>query len=399
MINDLLRWFGGYSDLSVGGTFPERFLNLAAKHGLYLWKMKGSKQAVEACVRYSELPLARKLAVKSGCELTVIKNHGLPFLSRKYRHRTGLLLGLIIGSLICAVMSGYIWTIEVNCPDCINEYEIRQELSELGFSEGCRYDYVRISDIEQEMMIRDGRLSWISINVTGCRAVVDISPKTKIDSGKSKNKSTKLSNMISDCDGIVTRMSVRYGQAAVKVGDGIRKGSLLISGIAELPDGSNVLYDSEGEVYAKTEQTVSFFLPASITSIDKAQEETMRRSLSFFGLNIPLSLNVEPKEEHFTVSNSQSLTLSEHIIPIGLTEEHFRTYEKKDVPQSTEDAERILGNRADLYTAFLNGQDKTTVLSQKRTFSKGNDGYTIKVRYEIERNATSKVYIEVRDDS
>lgn len=397
MINTILRWFGGYSELSVGGAFPERFLNLAAKNGLHLWKMKGSRHLISFSAKYSDLPLAERLAQKSGCELSVIRHCGLPVLSRKYKSRLGLLIGLIIGSLVCAVMSGYIWTVEIACPDCINEYEIRQELRELGFYEGCRYDYDRISGIEDEMMIRDGRISWLSINVAGCSAVVDISPKTKIDSDRSKKTKTLVSNMLSDCDGTVTRISVRSGQAAVRVGDGIRKGSLLVSGIAELPDGSNVLYDSDGEVYAKTEQTLSLFLPKSTASSEVCGQEAVRRSISFFGLTIPLSLTTEPKDGHFTVSDPREFYLCGHIIPIGLDEEHFIPYKRKDILLSKEDAKKLLDVRADLYTSFLNGQDKTTVLSQKRSFSENEDGYTIKVRYELERNAAEKVYIEVRD--
>jgi len=44
----LFRWIYGYFDFTVNGTFPERFLNLASRKGVRLWRTSGGKESLSA---------------------------------------------------------------------------------------------------------------------------------------------------------------------------------------------------------------------------------------------------------------------------------------------------------------------------------------------------------------
>ena len=81
----ILRWIGGYFDFTVSGRFPERFLNLAAKNGVNIFKIKGSGDGISACAKISERKTIIRLAEKCGCSYCENREHGMPVLCRQYR--------------------------------------------------------------------------------------------------------------------------------------------------------------------------------------------------------------------------------------------------------------------------------------------------------------------------
>lgn len=395
----ILRWIGGYFDFTVSGRFPERFLNLAAKNGVNIFKIKGSGDGISACAKISERKTIIRLAEKCGCSYCENREHGMPVLCRQYRQRLGLLAGLAAGSIFCVIMSGYIWNISINCPEGINEYELRSELRELGFYEGARYEYVKTSETEHEMLIRDGRISWLSINVSGTNAAVEISSKTEIDSDNSREVPKAVSNLVSSADGKITKVSLRSGTPAVKAGEGIAKGQMLASGITELSNGETVFSDCEGEILAETAETAVFFLPKERPSVILPEAAVCKRSVAVFGLNIPLSLVTEPGSAAVSFSDKRKLTLFSAPVPVFYTEERFYEQGNEAAVPDRETAEALLKKRDALYGVFLEQERFTRILEKKETLTETDEGYRLEVRYRCERNIAEKVYIDIRDGS
>lgn len=394
----LLRILGGYCNFAVTGRFPERFLNLASKNGVALWNTKGENGCISASARLSDMKLVISLAAKSGNEISVCTEHGLPAIARRYKSRTGLLAGLVLGSVFCVFMSGYIWNIDVNCPIRLSEYEIRNELRELGLFEGARYDYDTVSRIERNMLIRDGRISWLSINVDGTNAVVEISPKTEIDSVSKKDKTKTVSNLLAAADGKIVKLSVRSGQAVVQAGEGVRQGQLLVSGINALTDGSSELSDSDAEVIAETSHCMNFFLPKSSTGQSAGRLISEKTSASIFGLTVPLSLSTAPQGDCFYSRTYQKLQLLGFPLPVYVTHERYYEKNSSDLAADAAKAGEILKKRAAIYRFFLEGQKFTTVESESEEFRETDDGYTLTVTYQTTENIAKKSVIEIRSE-
>lgn len=394
----LLRQIWGYVVFSVSGRFPERFLNLSAKNGLVLWNIKPVDDKIVASARLSDVQLIYRLAGKNNNEIEILSENGLPVFGRKYKNRMGLLVGLIIGSLFCTIMSGFIWNIDINCPPEMNEYEIRNELRELGLYEGVRYDYDNISKAERNMLIRDGRISWFSINVTGTNAVVEISPKTEIDSKKSVEKNKTVSNMVASNDGIIKKISARKGNAVVRVGEAVRKGQLLVSGINTLSDGQHELCDSDADVIAEITHSVSFSISKNTVSNQIAEEIISKRSINIFRIELPYSLQETPLEEFYVTSEKQKLYLLGSPLPIYKTEEKYYKKYSSDIAADANNAGRILENRAKLYRIFLEGQKNTKIISETKSFSETKNEYRLSVTYNTTENIAQKSIIEVRSE-
>ena len=105
MFVQLLRWLWGYVDFHAEGRFPERLINLSARNGIRLWKLKGRDQEMWGCARESEISALTAAANKTQNSVTIIKRHGAPELVRRYKSRSGLLAGLLLAIMLCRYMS------------------------------------------------------------------------------------------------------------------------------------------------------------------------------------------------------------------------------------------------------------------------------------------------------
>ncbi len=398
LIVKLLRWIFGYFDFEIKGRFPERFLNLAIRNGLNLWNMKGEKEELHATAKIADKNTAELFAHKTESELIIEKEHGLPHLCRVYKSRLGLLAGLIIGVALCCWLSGFIWNIEVNVPPELNEYEIRTRLRELGFYEGVRYDSDSIDNIKRKMKLSDERISWISINIFGTNAVVELSPKISADNDQNNDdKKVTVSNLKSTADGTITKINVHNGTAMVEIGDGVRKGQLLVSGIMEYNDGTNVMADSEGTVYAKTSRSVTLSVPKKYNQPIASDDYVYKREFSFFGISFPITLCGNPMGEYYKKEYRLKPTLFGNALPISITEEKWQGYDTEKLTLSTDEAKKLLNNRLKLYEMFMLYSDDRTIISKKTKFEEKDNMYYLTVGYEVEENICEKSYIQVKE--
>lgn len=383
------RWLYGYFDFTVSGRFPERFLNIAAKKGIRLWNTNGGKETLNASAGLRDMELVIKAADNSGCRAEIKKQHGLPELCKKYANRFGLLAGAIIGAVLCVYMSGFIWNIKINVPDDINEYEVRRELSENGLYEGVKYRYDDISRTERRVKIIDSRISWISINVYGTNAVVEISTKKDNKDRRAEKDSeiTPLNNMISKADGTVTRVEAEGGKPLVKPGDGVHRGELLISGIIPYNDGSSGIADNRGKVFAKTYRRISFSLPEKIKRIQYDIDGSVRKTdIIFSGIDIPLTINSSPLSPCCKRIVDQKVTMSENDLPFTIRNEEIIPYSEYETIISEQEAEKELETKYMLYKMFLSSENDITILSEKIKYDKIGGSYILTSLIETEEN-------------
>ena len=395
------RWLFGYYEFTIEGKFPERFLNLASRNGINLWNMNGGKNKLKATAKISDKENIIHFAQKSGTTHTIEKEHGLPYLCKTYKYRLGLLAGLVLGAVMCAYLSGFIWNIQINAPKGINEYEIRKELRELGFYEGIYYKTEDVSRYERLLKLNDDRISWISINIFGTNAVVEISPKQVSDKKDEKEDSQEnaVSNLKSNADGTITRIEVQNGTASVKVGDGVRKGQLLVSGIMEYTNGNNVFADSEGKVYAKTATTITLTVPKTYNKITLNKNTVEKQEIEFFGIRLPACVNGSPSGDFYKTTEHYRATLLNNDIPIKLHTENWQGYECTKTTMNSKEAEQLLKNRLKLYKYFLVNSGENYILSENTKLTEDTKNYCLTVQLEIEKNICEKSYIEVKEKS
>lgn len=394
MTVNLLRWISGYYDISVEGKFTERFINLASRKGVNLWKLKKINGCIYCCVKKSESAIIQTAAEKTRNSIHIINEHGLPFILRKYRHRSGLLAGAVLFVIFCKIMSCFIWSIDYHLPAMINKYEMQSLLEEYGFHEGAYSKGLDVSGIIDRVSLRDNRISWMSINIIGSCAEVHVSPD--LSQTINKRDTSLTSNMLSLADGTVTRIKVKNGTAKIAVGDGIKKGQMLVSGVMEYNDGTTVIVDSNAQVFAKTARSTEITIPKNIEVPVFSEDTAVKNELVLFGITIPFSLQDTPESRHIKTTESQQLTFLEKRLPLYVNSEILREYTKKPVILDRQQAETILKNKLALYEVFMLGStNQGTVLNKKISFKETGDSYILKADYEIEEDVCVKMPLQV----
>ena len=395
MIVRMLRWLFGYIRFTLEGTFPERFLNLASRRGIPLWGLTHEDNTLSAMARQHHRAALQSIAEKTNITVGGIEYHGLPYCLKRYRHRVGLLIGLIVFGLGCHYLSGIVWSIDIRTPSLLNEYEVREMLREHGLTEGTPAKQVDAAGIINQISVSDRRVSWMTVNIMDTHADINISPN--LASVVQRPETLPLSNMKSIADGTVTKVEVYKGAANVRVGDGIRKNQLLVSGLVEYTNGQIVLTDCEARVFARTHRSVDLHLPKRYT-LPRIQETVTKQTMTLFGLSLPLTIQGNPSGTYAQQTTRQQVTLLGHPLPIYVTEENWRHYENVPVELTLPQAQELLQQKLSLYEFFmLAGTQQGTVLNRQCTVTEESDGFVLHADYELEEDVCQKTVIPLEE--
>lgn len=220
--------------------------------------------------------------------------------------------------------------------NAVDSAAIADALQTIGVCEGARAAKIDPEEKRNELLLEMKELSWAAINIEGSRVTVDV-----IETKFEDEKDTAPSNLKAGYDGIVRKIEVIKGVASVKVGDAVRKGDLLVSGMHEYSDQTTDLTRARGKIYAEVNQSFRVAQPLTVTEYLKTGETDERSVLRFFGLDIPLflvkspvRLNRKRRREIFPTENP--------ICRLKFTQENFLKPAKQHIllPRSRQSGER-----------------------------------------------------------
>ena len=176
-ISDRMR---GVVRLEIFGALPPALLNAAAAGGIALWRAKSADEnTLRLCCWEGQLDALRALAERAGCEVTVLSKSGGRGNLRFLRRRAPLLAGLLLAALAVLASSLFVWQIEVRGSRRLSRGEILRALSDCGFSVGSFWPGLDTERLRSEMQLRCPGIGWMSVNVSGSRAVVLVAGGSK----------------------------------------------------------------------------------------------------------------------------------------------------------------------------------------------------------------------------
>ncbi len=211
-------------------------------------------------------------------------------------------------------MGGFIWNVTVVGNDRVTDAKIVDYLACNGFKTGVRWSDTDKENLEFGVMAEFDEVSRISINKIGSLALVEIN---ETRDKPSITDDSKITNVVAEDDGIITRVTALGGWSQVKAGDAVSKGDLLISGVNESEvDEKNHFAHAHGTVLANVNTTLS--LNISREQKDKDFYKSVEyKSLFFFGIKIPLYFKAEQGDFDENVSRA-SLVYNNFRLPIGI---------------------------------------------------------------------------------
>lgn len=389
LIIRLLRFLCGYICISVSGDYPERFLNLCAVSGFRVWNTHRRGADMEFCVFARDYKHLRHLRRRCSVKLRVKRRFGLPFILMKY-HRAGLVAGAAVFAAVLFIMPKYVWSINISGNQTLETQQIISALDTVGITIGTRLDKVDADNMRLRLALMLPEISWASINIDGTSVNVDIREATaRIE------KDDAYSNIVADSDGRITAMYVRSGTAAVKVGDAVVKGDLLVSGIEEYKNGQTFFRHSDADVIAEVERTVTVSIPLTKTVTTDTGKSEKRCVLSLLGLDIPLyigGVNYQYRAEYEEIP----LVIDGVTLPVSIKRAVFYETQSAEVTMTAEQAEREAEKLLESGRYGLLGDFE--IITRDLTTQQTNNELTLTAKYLLSGNIASTEYISVTDE-
>lgn len=388
---DIIRFIRGYVEFEATGSFPERLINLSLKKGIPVYKTCADNGVVRGRVISSQYESLKKLGDRCAVEIIPLRFSGIPYIFTNNKNRWGLLLGAVLFFGLCAFFSSFVWVIEVEGTQSVSEYKIRQALEAQGLYSGAWKGSITPNTIERETMRDLGSFGWMSINISGTVAKVSVSEKYNPDDVKPQE--TQPCNIKATKDGQIVRMDIRSGVAAVKAGDAVTKGELLISGVLSVENGADYLTPSIGEVFAKTEHTKTVSQPLKYNQRLPSGKVVKRSSLNFLGINLPLNLTYIPSGDYAAECEYLNLTACGNTMPIGIYNEYCTEYINQIINLSETQAKESCLAQLALYEVFYLGNCDITDRKLKSEIKNGN--YILTAAYSCIEDIGEVSYIGI----
>jgi len=389
----ILTYISGFVRVSVTGRFVERFLNICMNRNIKVWdiKKRGS-DLLHLNLTPNGFKSIPPVAYKSKTKVRIISRHGLPFVLHKHKKRKAFFIGGIVFALLIGVVTSFVWVVDVEGNEKVSAGEIMQSLEKHGLKAGSfRYGH-DIADLQNRMMLEIKELSWIWVDIKGTRAIVEVKEKTPVPEIVDKNMPC---NIVASADGLITEINATYGQRMVNVGDVVRKGDLLISGISNTKyDGIHYLH-SLGEVKARTWHTKTTDYPLKKVDFLKTGKKISKNTINFFGFRVKLYLDgTTPYEYHEEETVVHKLHIGKNLVlPLFFERQIFYELQKEetalDVPSALKLAEAKLYGELDKELS----EGSVTVNKTCKIMHEGSEHITVKAEYECIEDIGATVVI------
>ncbi len=312
MIIKLLRLLLGFVEFEATKGFSERFLNLCTVNGITLWNVQNNGIKVRACTSINGYKNIRKSARNSGMRVRIVKKRGLPFFIKQNKSRVGVLIGILVAVSFLFVSSCVLWDIEVTGNSFIKSETLLESLSNKGVKVGVFKEDIDTIRIKNELLKEYPELSWVSINIFGTKAVLEVKENTEKPEIIDNNTPT---NIVARKDGQIILVEGYRGSNAVKEGDVVVKGDLLISGVTVNSDGSENTVCAKGKVYAETITELKESVEGTNT-IEILNSSEAKYYIYLLGAEIPLFFKCEG---NMLYNDQKLLKGNETTLPFGVS--------------------------------------------------------------------------------
>lgn len=383
LIKIIFNYIIGYIRISIEGYYIERFINICRNDKITIWNLKRDKNVkLELNMGIKDLKKVAKIARQTKCKIKITRKRGLPFIFNKYKKRKLFFAFLIVMIIALAISSNFIWNIEV-----VEENEkmenIYQDVVESGLSIGKLKSKINTKEIINKTRLKRDDIAWMGIELKGTNAIVKV---VKATSKPDIVNEEEYCNIVSDKNGIITKINAQNGTIAVKVGDTVNVGTTLINGWMEGKYTGIRYVHAKGEIQAKVWHTKSKKIPYNATERIETGNIENKYKIKINNFEINLSKGVSKFEIYDTIVMENKFKIfSDFYLPISLIKTTNKEI-KEEQKNYTIDEAKNLGIE-ELQEELDNEiQDKEKIVNKIINTYEKEDGIEIYVTYEVLEN-------------
>ncbi len=384
----LLAYIFGYLEIKVEGYFIEKFINNCLKSNIFLWNIKRKRTTIMTCnIRVKDFKNIRKILKKTKCRIKIEKKKGLPFTFNKYRKRKIFALLIFIILIIIAILSNFVWNIQIEGTEKISKDELIQTLKEEGLSIGKFKPGIETREIINKVRLDRDDIAWIGIEITGTNAIVKV---VEAEEKPEIVDEDEYCNIVATKDGVVTKIMAQNGTPLVKNGDLIKKGTVLIGGWLEGKYTGTRYVHSNGQVEAKVWYTQKERVYLKETKKEDTGEAQNKYSVNINNFIINFNKRVSKFENYDTIEEAKKIKLfSNFYLPIELVKTTYKEYKVVEIAHTLEEAKTIGIERA---KDKLNAQIENTnnITDEQINIKEETNFVDVEVVYEVKENIGTK---------
>ncbi len=315
-------------------------LNLCMYYCIPYSDFKPISGGISLSVRGSAFKKLKRAADERGVKFTVIKKSGLPYIADRYKWRVGAFAGILIAVALVILSGRVVWDINVTGNETLTVSEVKELLRSEGFFVGCYIPAANTDRIENKIMLKTDNISWMSININGTVAEVQIREVVK---PREDEEEFAPANLVAKKDGIIEEVRIFRGFVTVSPGQSVSQGDILVSGIYESERHGMRYTRASGQVFARTETEYYIEIPFEYEGKRYTGEEYCDKYLNFFDYSINISKNSGKEGALYDKID----IVENYCLPWGLptpfekkTEKYMR-YETVTLERTAEEAEAL----------------------------------------------------------
>lgn len=393
MVMKFLRWILGTVDFEIKGKFTERFINLTLQNDIALINPKGTKNSLKASVLKSHYKELKPLAKKSCVRMHIVKKHGLPFVLHRNRRRKGLAVGAVLFVAIIQLLSQFVWSVDIAGQKNVSKAAIFQAITKAGIKKGVYKNNINVKKAERQISMELGnKVGWISVNLTGTRAVVEISEQIEVPPILPLDEPC---NLKATKAGQILKVEVANGDKKVAVGDGVAKGALLVSGIVANEEKGVCYYvHCSGKIFAEVQSRKQYTIPKTQQIVLPTGNNVNRSRLCILKFAVPIGLKALSGDKLFNQeSQLYTVSLNGNKLPIDFYTQNNYEYSKNDISINSELSQKLYSTYSTMYKVFNMWDKQMESVSLKST--ENENDYVFTEDYSVIEDIAEKSPIKI----
>ena len=266
----------------VTGEETLRFVNLCRNNGIELRHLVRRENAIQMEIDAKNFKKLRPLVRKTHVKIHILNRHGPAFFFYRHKRRWWFLLGMTVFAGMIYILSLFVWRIDIDGNRKYTDALILQALAQMDVKTGCRKSEIDLPEIEEELRIMYNEITWVSASIAGPKLQIELREgdlkisgssgggqtgnvkrvENRENNPKTQNGESETdlpANLVADEDAIITNLVVRRGTVAVRYGDEVKKGDVLIEGKVYIYNEDETLkkvdyLTAEGDVFGKYQE-------------------------------------------------------------------------------------------------------------------------------------------------
>lgn len=224
---------------------------------------------------------AQKLCRERGIAVKTELLGGVPYWIKMLKKRPGIAIGILLAFIMISLGNRVLWDVRIDRNENMPESELIEILDSYGVRPGAFISKLDIGDIQTRIEAENEEIAWISVNVIGTVAYVEVigevvPPDKEIPEGDG-------ANLVAARDGTVIGFEVIAGEPIVSKGQPVFEGELLVGGLIDSEHFGYRAVEAEGRVFALTEYVFEAEIPYEYTVKIPEKKEICEISMIFFG--------------------------------------------------------------------------------------------------------------------